>query len=166
MSCHVTSCHTCPAYHYMSCQVPWAVHASSQHSSVFCYRSINHPHHRTVLSSFFLPSFPHTSLSDHRPPSLWWLLSPNDHVPQYPFALLYFTGPDHFNRAIRNHASHLGFSLSDKVRAQTDTRTYICTRTSIRTPSYINALYTVVPAMMYLTIHTVRAGDPECMKRV
>ena len=35
---------------------------------------------------------------------------------QFPFAILYFTGPDHFNRAIRNHASHLGYSLSDIVR--------------------------------------------------
>ena len=35
---------------------------------------------------------------------------------QFPFAIFYFTGPDHFNRAIRNHASLVGFSLSDSVR--------------------------------------------------
>jgi DNA polymerase beta thumb len=41
---------------------------------------------------------------------------------QFPFAIFYFTGPDHFNRAIRNHASHLGYSLSDVV--STAERTY------------------------------------------
>ena len=41
---------------------------------------------------------------------------------QFPFAIFYFTGPDHFNRAIRNHASLVGFSLSDSVRQHNMTR--------------------------------------------
>mmetsp|Transcript_7278 Transcript_7278/g.9709 ORF Transcript_7278/g.9709 Transcript_7278/m.9709 type:complete len:121 (+) Transcript_7278:2-364(+) len=32
----------------------------------------------------------------------------------YPFALLYFTGSDHFNRSMRLYAKHLGFSLTDE----------------------------------------------------
>jgi hypothetical protein len=33
-----------------------------------------------------------------------------------PFAMLYFTGSDHFNRSMRLYAKKRGFSLSDKVR--------------------------------------------------
>eukprot|EP00923_Selenidium_pygospionis_P046914 GHVN01080986.1.p1 GENE.GHVN01080986.1~~GHVN01080986.1.p1 ORF type:complete len:876 (-),score=240.63 GHVN01080986.1:152-2779(-) len=32
----------------------------------------------------------------------------------YPFAILYFTGSDHFNRSMRLYARRLGYSLSDK----------------------------------------------------
>jgi DNA polymerase lambda len=33
----------------------------------------------------------------------------------FAFALLYFTGSDHFNRSMRLFASKKGYSLSDKV---------------------------------------------------
>eukprot|EP01035_Chromulina_nebulosa_P020141 gene20141-26150_t len=33
----------------------------------------------------------------------------------FPFALLYFTGSDHFNRSMRLYASKQGYSLNDKV---------------------------------------------------
>jgi hypothetical protein len=56
------------------------------------------------------PSF--STLSTQLPPSTRTQLYPRD---QFPFALLYFTGPKLFNMAMRSHAeSHYHLSLSDK----------------------------------------------------
>lgn len=35
---------------------------------------------------------------------------------QYAFALLYFTGNDHFNRSMRLYASKLGYTLTNHVQ--------------------------------------------------
>ena len=39
---------------------------------------------------------------------------------EYAFALLYFTGSDHFNRSMRHYAKARGYSLSDHGNAVPD----------------------------------------------
>ena len=69
-------------------------------------------------------------------------------VAQFPFALLYFTGSDHFNRSMRFYAKKKHWTLSDHGLApcvrvsdtHTHTHTHTHTRTSLMYTSHIRVI--------------------------
>ena len=73
---------------------------------------------------------------------------------QFPFALFYFTGPDHFNRSIRNHASLLGFSLSDYVSILTHNVLAYIHGKVLYTYIYATYIYTHIHIYIHAYMHT------------
>ncbi len=85
-----------------SCELDHLTHADETHRAGLnktTVVSVSHSY-RGVIRLPGLPTFRRIDVKVYRPH-------------EYAYALLYFTGSDHFNRSMRHYAKSLGYSLSD-----------------------------------------------------